>query len=389
MSDVSADRSLRWYFAREPLILLVLTTLAVIFFLAVSALSKVYQARRESLAEDWFKRAVTDQQAGHLDRAVHEFQAAELYSRDNFVYQLSLAQTLEREGNIDEAYSYLLNLRERQPDNGTVNLELARILAKEKESSQAIRYYHNALYAVWPIDPEEHRQTVRFELIKFLLRQNATAQAQSELIALAASLPKDPDLHTRVAALFLDTQDYEHALAEYRDALETDRHNAAALAGAGHASYELAMYPLARRYLQAAVAANPTDAESSNLLQTATLVLKMDPYRRQISVSDRNRAVIDAFNTAGERLKTCPLPEAAGSEGSTDAKAAQPPLATQWKEMQPKMTAGNLRRDPDLVETAMDLIFAVEQQTNSTCGTPTGKDLALLLVSKLHEGSER
>jgi hypothetical protein len=35
----------------------------------------------------------------------------------------------------------------------------------------------------------------------------------------------------------------------------------------------------------------------------------------------------------------------------------------------------------------MDLVFRIEKQTSTLCGTPTGTDLALLLISKLHEGS--
>jgi hypothetical protein len=32
-------------------------------------------------------------------------------------------------------------------------------------------------------------------------------------------------------------------------------------------------------------------------------------------------------------------------------------------------------------------VFRIERETNLTCGTPTGTDLALLLISRMHEGS--
>ena len=86
--------------------------------------------------------------------------------------------------------------------------------------------------------------------------------------------------------------DYEHALAEYRLSLKLDRHNPAALAGAGRAAFELGPLRLAQRYLQAAVAANPNDAQSAGLLKTAALVLQLDPFRRQISIAQRNQIVI-------------------------------------------------------------------------------------------------
>jgi transcriptional regulator GlxA family with amidase domain len=54
--------------------------------------------------------------------------------------------------------------------------------------------------------------------------------------------------------------------------------------------------------------------------------------------------------------------------------------------MKPRVTEQGLRRDPDLVGKAMDLVFEIERQTSTTCGTPTGTDLALLLIGQLHEG---
>jgi len=387
MAD-NGDQSLKWYSTREPVILLVLTTLTVLFFLAVSALSRIYHAQQEARGESWYQRGIADRQAGNLDRAISEFQAAELYSRGNFLYQLSLAETLAERGKIDEAYSYFSNLRERQPDNGTVSLGLARILAKKGDTNQAIRYYHNAIYSVWDSDPDQHRRAVRFELVDFLLRNNAKNQAESELIALAGNLPNDPALRTHVGDLFLEAQDYQHALEEFRDALRVDHHDAAALAGAGRAAYELAAYPSAKHYLQGAVAANPDDSASADLLKTVSLVLETDPFRRQLSASQRDRAVIDAFNAAGERLKDCPLPVTTTAQRSS-TPTAEPPLDARWKAMKPQVTLQRLRHDPDFVNDAMDLVFTIEQQTSAQCGAPTGKDLALLLVSKLHEGSER
>ena len=35
----------------------------------------------------------------------------------------------------------------------------------------------------------------------------------------------------------------------------------------------------------------------------------------------------------------------------------------------------------------MDLVFSIERQTNAGCGAPTGTDVALLLIAKLHEGN--
>jgi tetratricopeptide (TPR) repeat protein len=372
---------LRFYITREPLILVLLSALAVVLFLAVTGLSRAYHAQQQSLGNRWFTRGVGDLRAGHYGRAVIEFRTALLYARDNYSYQRNLAEALVGLKRTDEAYAYLINLWERQPENGLVNLELARIAAQRGDREHALRYYHNAIYATWPNDQEGRRRETRLELVEYLLRIQALPQAQAELIALAANLGDDPAQQARVGELFLRAQDYEHALSAYRVSLRADRHNTAALAGAGEAAFELERYSLAQRYLQSAVAANPSDTGSAERLKTAEMVLRMDPYRRHISVAERDRLVVQAFATAGQRLVSCVAQ--AGSASSPDLRT----LSETVKKMKPKVTLRGLRRDPDLVEEAMSLVFSVERQTETLCGPASGKDQALLLISRLHEGS--
>ena len=373
---------LRRYLRQQPMMLALLAGLGLIFFVSVSGLSRAYRAQRYALGNRWFSRGTADLNAGRFDRSVTEFRSALLYSRDNYDYQLNLAEALIGEKRTDEAYSYLVNLWDRQPENGLVNLQLARIAAQKGQTQQAQRYYHNAIYAVWPGDQEVQRRDARLELIDYLLSINAKAQAQSELIALEENLGEDPVLQKRVGDLFLRAQDYEHALAAYRLCLKSDRHNQAALAGAGWAAFQLGSYPLAEHYLQAAVAVNPNDTQSADRLNTTELVLRMDPFRRLMSVAERNRIVVQAFAIAGQRLSSCATPNA--SAGPT---TSQPSLADSWAKLKPRISEQELRRNPDLVEEAMDLVFDIERQTSVTCGTPTGADLALLLIAKLHEGN--
>lgn len=378
-ADTGTD--LRLYLAREPILLALLSAIAVVLFVAVTGISRAYQAQQQSLGNRWFTRGVADLNAHQFDRAVSEFRAALLYSRDNYAYQLNLAEALIGSSHSTEADAYLVNLWERQPEDGVVNLELARIAAQKGLTEQALRYYHNAIYATWPDDQDVKRRDTRLELIEYLLRINAKTQAESELIALEANLWDEPSQQAHVGDLFVRVQDYEHALAAYRVSLRSDRHNQAAEAGAGFAAFELGRYPLAQRYLQAAVVADPRDTQSAERLKVTEMVLQMDPFQRQISVVQRRRIVVKAFLTAGERLKDC------GAASSSPSPSAQASLAESWEKMKPRITEGGLRQDPDLVEAAMELVFNIERQTSTTCGAPAGTDLALLLIAKLHEGS--
>lgn len=388
--EMAAGRlNLRYYFRQQPVMLAIVLVLVVIAFLFVTTLSHAYRAQREALGARWYNRGLVDLKARNFSAAVTEFRSALLYSRDDYDYQLNLAEALlglKRAGagaSYGEAASYLINLWDREPENGLVNLELARISAQQGETTDAVRYYHDAINAVWPLDQEGMRRDARFELIELLLRINDKAQAQAELIALSENAGSDPALRERIAALFGRAQDYEHALAAYRLVLRADQHNTTALAGAGRAAFELARYPLAQQYLRSVLSANPNDQQTADLLQTMELVLNADPFREGISSEQRDRLVVEAFTTAGDRLQNCAVPKAPvpGPAG------LQPGLSDEWTLLKPRITEVGLRRNPDLVNVAMDLVFRIERHTSTLCGAPTGQDLALLLVAKSHEGS--
>src|SRR5579863_3942923 len=161
---------MRAYLTREPVILALLTVLAVVFFGVVGGLSRAFHAQQESLGQRWFSRGVADLQAQRFDAAATEFRAALRYSRDNYSYQLNLAEALVGLRRTAEAYAYFINLWDRQPEDGLVNLELARIAAQKQETDQALRYYHNAIYATWPGNEGVERRDARLELIEFLLK---------------------------------------------------------------------------------------------------------------------------------------------------------------------------------------------------------------------------
>lgn len=374
--------NLRLYFRQQPVIFAVLTALAIVFFLIVTGLSRLYQSQRQALGNRWFTRGVAELNARNYLPAVSDFRAALLYSRDSYSYQLNLAEALIGEGHTGEASAYLLNLWDREPDNGQVNLELARIATNQGKTKEAIRYYHDAVYAAWPSDQDENRHQARLELIQLLLRTQAYTDAQSELIALSENIGDEPKREALIGELFLQAQDPEHALGAFRITLKTDRHNHAALAGAGNAAFQLQRYQVAERYLQEAVAEDPKDAQSASRLKTTESVLHLDPFQRQISASERSRRVTEAFDVAGQRLKDCPVQGTGLHPGGSISS-----LNDEWNSMKAKITPRELRGNPELVDSAMDLVFRIERQASLVCGTPTGEDLALMLIAKVHEGT--
>ncbi|HEV2401823.1 MAG TPA: tetratricopeptide repeat protein [Candidatus Sulfotelmatobacter sp.] len=374
----------KFYLRQRPVMLAVISVLVILFFLFVALLSRVHYAQRQALGNRWYTRGVADLKAANYEAAVTDFRAALLYSRDDYSYQLNLAEALIGQHRTGQASAYLLNLWEREPENGVVNLELARIANEQNRVQDAVRYYHDAIYAVWPADQESKRTDARLELVELLLRNHEPAQAQAELIALSENAGDDPAGQLRLGNLFLRAADYEHALASFGIELKTHRHDAVALAGSGYAAFQLGRYPLAEHYLQSALALNPNDTQSANLLKTTQMVLRMDPFRPGIGSTDRDQIVLKAFDTAGDRLKVCPLPKpnTAGPAGSLLSPGEE------WANLKRHMSEAELRRHPDIADQAMDLVFRIERQTSIVCGTPTGADEALLRIAALHEGSQ-
>lgn len=376
------DKTLSWYAAREPLVIIVLSLSSILFFFLVSGLSGLYQRTLSSRAKLWSDRGESDLSAGRTAEAMKDFQVALTYSRDNFNYELSLAQTLVTLRRTEEARVYLINLWQRQPENGPVNLQLARIFASKNDVSQALRYYHNAIYAVWSGNPEAQQLSARLELVRFLLDSRSFNQAEAELIAVGRNLPEDASLQMEIGDLFMRVPDYDRAFVLYRQALKFDRRNPDALARVGRAAFELGEYQLSERYLKSAIAERPADAQSGQLLATCTAIRKLDPYRIW-SAAERDRMVLKDFDTAGNRLNSC-------MDISTPAQAVNPALQslnTQWMNMKPKLNQNSLRVHPDWSDSAMDLVFNIERETSSFCESPTGDDLLLLLIAKKHGGS--
>jgi tetratricopeptide (TPR) repeat protein len=399
------------------MLLLVLTAGAVAGFGAVGHLVTRYNLNQQARGRKLYYLGVADANAARYDDAIAAFRAALSCDPANSQYQLSLARALRDSndpGRLDEAESYLIALWQRSPQDAAVNLALARVAAHRGAIEEAVRFYHNAMYGEWNSDPDGNRNRARIELIQFLLQRHVLAQADSELIALAAALPPNPAAHLQAAQLFEAAQDYPGALAQYQVVLRFEPEDPAALAGAGEAAYRAGNYTEAEHYLHAAVLADPHNEEAKKLLDLSELVLSSNPFHGHISDVERNRRIRRDFVQAEDRLILCASQSgvdldiskndnakndlSGNAKGETDknpqkenAKNAStsPLLALQARWLDAK-TQLKLLRSPaetDLPDAIMDVVFQIEQQTASICGQPQGKDLALLMISQKREAA--
>ena len=135
---------------REIFQLCALIALAVAAFLVTRAIAISNREMTVRDAAEWFRRGQQAMQSGDVDEAIDSLRRATVRDRDDKRYVLALAQALALKKDHDGARSVLMTLRESEPEDREVNLQLARLAAARQDVTEALRFYHNALYAPWP-----------------------------------------------------------------------------------------------------------------------------------------------------------------------------------------------------------------------------------------------
>jgi Tfp pilus assembly protein PilF len=340
-----------------------------------AGVTQAYKAEQRRLAAEWFAHGNQALEDDRPAEAIAGFRTALTFSREDRAFRLRLAQALARDGRTTEARAYLLTLRETQPGNGPVNLELARLAARSGDRAEAYRYYHASLEGAWTDTAEMQRRAIRLELARYLVQYGDRLQGQAELIALEGDLPSHPDEQRSVAALMLEAGLASRARRVYERVLERDRRDGAALAGAGRAAFELGEYKESVSLLSAAVAAGAAGDQVQSTLGLARSIVELDPYQRGLTIRARFARAREALTIASARLERC-------AAARNDARFPQ--VATEVAEQQKALAPAT--RDLDVLDGAMELVFRIEQVTAAVCGDPEGADHALLLLGRRQAG---
>jgi predicted Zn-dependent protease len=352
-------------------VFLVIIVLLVAGFILTGFIVRGHKARQQQLAQRWFSRGDRDLSRGASREAVDDFQTALAYAPENDAFRLKLALALMQAGREDEARVHLVSLWEARPGDSNVNLQLARVMARLGRSEEAVRYYHGAIYGVWDADPLAKRQAARFELAKYLLSTRRTNAAESELIALAAESPINPQSEVQLGDMLMEAGDPTRALSAYLHARKGP-HDATANLGAARASFALHRFREAREFARDAYRSDPRLEEASMLEQQADSILKADPQLDRLSPRDRAERAYKNYSAAAARLSGC-------------SAAARDPILQQLLNGQQtqfkRLSASALLRDPDLLQQAIQWTYEVEKATEGVCGAPSGLDAALLILA--------
>lgn len=449
----ASQRHRYWLHSRETILLLSFVGL-VAAFLVTGMAARAYHQRRRLLAESWFETGSRHLQNGQPALALTDLQTALTYARGDVpddrlqLYELDFTEALAATNHLDEARSYLLDLWEREPGSGKINLALALLAARSGDDADAKRYFNEAINGVWAGDAEQvsrSRREARTQLFRYLAGRNETAAARSELVAMGAMLPPDAGapLHRQVGELMTSAGMTQPALEQFTEALRLNPRDRAAAAEAGLAAFALGDDRAAVRYLEEASrdkheaegpALEPgTDSRIAQTLAIARAVLELDPYQARLGAQERARRAAKAYETALARLEQCAKeqgialsrvsskelsaapskemsaassteksaanPASAASPGADDLLAAlysraikmhsaasgAPNRAPSGAKSGVSSRVG-LARNSTGVEPMMDLAFEIETAVTSRCGPPTSaEDAALARIAQRPE----
>jgi tetratricopeptide (TPR) repeat protein len=408
--------------------------LALITLFATTALLAVltnylyqsYASHQVELANRWLERGQQAMRNGKPQVAIDALSSALAYAPGQRTIQIQLAEALASAGRLQEASVYFNALLETQQGDGLINLQLARLAARQGNESQAVENYQRAIYGSWEGDGYVRRRSVRLELINYLISQKRLDQARNELLVASGNAPDDDiTLQLDIARTMEQAQDPSDALNLYKKIL---RHHASlreALEGAGRTAFQLGRYLEAKRYLAHALEGPGVDqeapaaiAQSRDRLAETTRLLQLYPSSRA-GLGERSNRILEDRKLAMARLAECTQDKAAAKDSAAAPQsqpgtkpssnplaslasrfsrhtnpptqsqpAAAPPvdplqaLAERWQQLPPKISVTALEKDPELTQTQIQLIYDTEIVTQAVCGAPAGDDALLLRIAQ-------
>jgi tetratricopeptide (TPR) repeat protein len=214
-----------------------LSTLAL--FAMTTVLFQSFSARRAELGRQF---ALSGQKAlsqGSSEQAVRDLRLSLSYAPDEAGNRLLLAEALAQAHHPDEARTYFLGMLDRQPADGLLNLQLARVARQRKDPQAAIAYYRAAAVGNWDGDSLDERFRAQFELADYLAELGDLRSARAELLVAAADAPDDVTVTVMIGQRLEQASDPTDALKLYKKALTLDPKDAEALDGARRARDEI------------------------------------------------------------------------------------------------------------------------------------------------------
>ncbi|HEY1808212.1 MAG TPA: hypothetical protein VGG42_06600 [Acidobacteriaceae bacterium] len=365
---------------RDAASLFSLFLITIVLFLLTLLLYRSFRNHEQELGLRWKARGEAALKAGNPVQAIDALRSALAYVPDRST-EIDLAMALAQAGKTVEANAYFNTLLESAPGDGVINLELARLAAKQGKDRVAIQRYQAALDGTWEGNGYDRRREVRLELVNYYLSRKEYASARSQLLIAASNAPDDPLIKDEIAAQMEKALAPSDALSLYRSIAADRNAPLAAFEGAGRTAFNMGLYRIANAYLSRALshpgaAALPPAEKAADqyMVDTASHILLLFPA---LDLSPRSRAerILYIRKVTRDRLSAC----------TTSNAAAAPKLSSivsRWDQLPSQLTLSQLEQQPDLEDSILQLAWDTETATAQSCGPPSGDDALLLRIAR-------
>lgn len=381
-----ADKAVSKIVRLDALRLVLLSAIAILCFLGTRALARLDQSNDQKQAQVYYQRGTEALAEGQQKIAIQDLRDATIHDRNQPRYALALAQALFGAGQDDEALQLLLRIREDDPEEPQINLQLARLEARRGDTANAELYYHHALYGIWKGEAaDEQRRNIRLELIKFLAGDHQRDAAMSELLALQAEAPKDRDIQIEMGNSALQLDDANRAKTIFEQVLREDKSNESALTGLAKAQLRLGEFSSALRAVHEVASRTGNLSPDLSRLQTSLQWIDQNtPVKRGLKRPERFARLNLMLDLALQRVKTCSL-----SKIDAALKSSLQQLDGQITAMQSQLTPESDTSIEDLLQDSFSLIRRAEDTADKACDSPSPIDDALYALSQSHAAGER
>jgi Flp pilus assembly protein TadD len=296
---------------------LALTFAAIaVLFTIDTFLAKTERAEDRAQASQLFAEGERMVGQGRYADAISRLSDAVSIQRDNREYRLALADAYLAAGRSADAEAALNELLQEDSTDGAANLAMARVLLKEDRTTDAISFYHRAIYGHWKDQAMENRVRVRFELVDLLARQDAKADLLAELLPLQEEAPDDLQTRQRIGRLFISAGSSSHAAEVFQDILRRHPQDADAYAGLGAAEAARGNYQTARIDYSTAAHLKPQDDGIRGRLELIDQVLELDPTQRGLDTRERYRRSLKLLQLTLDDVKSCAPAQADPAQSS-------------------------------------------------------------------------
>jgi tetratricopeptide (TPR) repeat protein len=348
----------------------VLVLAAVVALFGIDTfLARVVRIESRAEGERLYREGQRLKQLGHIQDAADRFRAATVVARDNQQYQLALGQALLAAGHVSDAEATLADLLERDPTGGPPNLAMAQVAVKQNRITEAVSYYHRAIYGQWKQDARNNRVRVRFGLLDLLAAQNSKEELLAELLPLLEEAPDDIPTRKRIGRLFIIAGSPARGADLFREVLRRSPQDPEAYAGLGEADFARGSYRSAQANFQTALSLRPADEEIRRRLDLCAQVLALDPTLRGLGEETQFQRSVKLIQLALDELHHCvTTPPDRGAKDLLDAagKALKGPVPRSARH-----TA---------LEANLDLADQLWQLRKASCKEAATDPLALVLT---------